>query len=130
MNKHTKINKLAGNDNVRTRVGSKGENLIFLISQPRSGSTLLQMILAGNHEIATTSEPWIALQPLFALHHERFQATYNAELARTATENFLRAIDVDKDYYRKQVAFFLSGIYNAALKKQGKKFFLDKTPRY
>jgi hypothetical protein len=34
---------------------------IFLLSLPRSGSTLAQRILAAHEGIATTSEPWILL---------------------------------------------------------------------
>jgi hypothetical protein len=104
--------------------------LIFLVSQPRAGSTLLQLMLAGSPEIATTAEPWIALHPLFALRDQGMQASFNADLARASLENFLEAIGADRDFYREQVAAFLSGFYSAAIQKQGKKFFLDKTPRY
>lgn len=43
--------------------GGEGENLIFLISQPRAGSTMLQKVLGSHPEIHTVSEPWVALPP-------------------------------------------------------------------
>jgi hypothetical protein len=39
---------------------------LFLLSLPRSGSTLAQRILAAHAGIATTSEPWILLPYLYA----------------------------------------------------------------
>src|SRR5919107_2181016 len=39
---------------------------LFLLSLPRSGSTLAQRILAAHGGIATTSEPWILLPYLYA----------------------------------------------------------------
>jgi len=47
-----------------------GKNLIFLISQPRSGSTLLQRVTGSHSEIQTESEPRIMLHPRYALKHE------------------------------------------------------------
>ena len=44
-----------------------GENLIFIISQPRSGSTLLQRMLSGNKDIKTSAETWLMLHPLYAV---------------------------------------------------------------
>jgi hypothetical protein len=38
---------------------------LFLLSLPRSGSTLAQRILAAHGGIATTSEPWILLPYLY-----------------------------------------------------------------
>ena len=59
--------------------GKQGENLIFIISQPRAGSTLLQRILGGHPEIHTAAEPWIMLHPLYALKSKGCSAEYNAE---------------------------------------------------
>ncbi|WP_189477523.1 sulfotransferase [Halioglobus pacificus] len=36
--------------------------LIFLISQPRSGSTLTQRLIATHEEVFTRSEPWLMLR--------------------------------------------------------------------
>lgn len=109
---------------------SYGENLIFLISQPRAGSTLLQLMLSGHPEIATTSEPWIALHPIYALRTSGIDTTYDSKLARLALSDFLKQSGVDECFYKKQVASFLLSFYKQAAESQKKKFFLDKTPHY
>ena len=109
---------------------SKGENFIFLISQPRSGSTLLQVLLSGNSEIATTSEPWIALHPIFALHDGAIDPQYGANLAKQALFDFLKESGVGIDFYKEQISSLLGALYNQAIRYQGRKYFLDKTPRY
>lgn len=111
-------------------IGEKGENLIFLVSQPRAGSTLLQLMLSGHPEVATTSEPWVALHPFFALRKEGLRAVYDARLSFKATEEFLRQAGVDEAFYKEQVGEFLVRLYNHAASHFGKRYFLDKTPRY
>ena len=108
----------------------EGGNLIFLISQPRAGSTLLQLMLTGNPEIATTSEPWISLHPFFALREIGVDSVYNSRLAHTALLDFLKESGVDISFYKSQIATLLITLYSQAMNHQGKKFFLDKTPRY
>lgn len=56
------------------------KNLIFLISLPRSGSTLTQKILGAHSAIYTRSEPWIMLNPLYSLKQEGIDAIYNKQL--------------------------------------------------
>ena len=111
-------------------IGDNGENLIFLISQPRSGSTLLQLMLSGSPEIATSSEPWIALHPIFALKKSGLDSVYGTNLAREALIDFLDRNGMNIDYYKKQISFLLSSLYNQALIHHKKQYFLDKTPRY
>ena len=111
-------------------IESLGNNLIFIISQPRSGSTLLQLMLSRNSEIATTSEPWIALHPIFALHDGAVDPNYDANQARNALLEFLKESGVDVRFYKQQIGIFLNNLYDQSRRHQGKKFFLDKTPRY
>ena len=54
------------------------KNLIFLISQPRAGSTLTQRILGSHQDIHTISEPWIMLHPFYALRDKGCQMEYSA----------------------------------------------------
>jgi hypothetical protein len=108
----------------------EGKNLIFLISQPRSGSTLLQLMLSGSPEIATTSEPWIALHPIFALHDGAIDTQYGANVAKRALLDFLKESGTGIGFYKEQISSLLCALYNQAIKHQGKRYFLDKTPRY
>jgi len=57
-----------------TSIGAQGENMIFLISQPRAGSTLSQRMLGSHPDIYTVSEPWLMLHPLYPLRSEGHQA--------------------------------------------------------
>lgn len=107
-----------------------GDNLIFIISQPRSGSTLLQLILSSHKDIVTTSESWIALHPVYALKEKGIAGEYNSVLARDALKDFLQQSGINEDYYKRCVASFLQSLYEQAIEKQGGRWFLDKTPRY
>ncbi len=109
---------------------SQGENIIFLISQPRAGSTLLQLMLSGHPDIATTSEPWIALHPFYALRKQGIETHYNSKWAQFALLDFLKQSGIDENFYKKQVGSFLLSFYEKSIEYQKKKYFLDKTPRY
>jgi len=104
--------------------------IIFLISQPRSGSTLLQLILANHPDILTYSETWIALHPIYALKRRGIKTIYQASVAADALAEFLKYMGRTDDYYKSKVKTFLHEIYNDALKQHKRKYFLDKTPRY
>ena len=106
------------------------ENLIFLISQPRAGSTLLQRILAGHPQIHTTAEPWIMLHPLYALKSAGLQADYDTNVARQAIGDFLATLHQGKTAYFSAVRQMGLYLYGQALKDNNKSYFLDKTPRY
>jgi glycosyltransferase involved in cell wall biosynthesis/DNA-binding SARP family transcriptional activator len=107
-----------------------GSNLIFLISQPRAGSTLLQRVLAGHPEIHTTAEPWIMLHPLYALKEDGIIADYRADLAQQGLIDFLGQIPEGIELYKTALRKFGSTLYNRVLESSEKRFFLDKTPRY
>ncbi len=104
---------------------STGANLMFLISQPRAGSTLLQKILGAHPDIHTVSEPWVALHPLFALRDKGISAFYSHTLSREATRDF-----VSESVYIEGVRLLLNHLYDSVLGPSGKSIFLDKTPRY
>ncbi|MFX1238961.1 MAG: sulfotransferase [Promethearchaeota archaeon] len=107
-----------------------GENLFFLISQPRAGSTLLQMMLFGNPEIATTSEPWIALYPIFSFKFDAPELPFSANRAKEALFDFLENSGLDLHYFKSHISAFLLNLYEQSTAYQKKKYFLDKTPRY
>jgi len=111
-------------------IGPHGENLIFLLSFPRAGSTLLQRILGGHPEIHTTAEPWLMLHPLYALRKTGWEAEYDARTARLGLEAFLDGIPEGRHAYFRMVADLTRRLYSEALAESGKQCFLDKTPRY
>jgi hypothetical protein len=108
---------------------------IFLFAPARSGSTLVQRILAANNEIATASEPHILLPLLYALktggeHQEHdIYGVYNHELLVRAVQDFCLSLPNGEADYLNQVRDFTLNLYQKAA--QGSpKFFLDKTPQY
>ena len=107
------------------------KNLIFLISQPRSGSTLTQKLLGTHSEIYTRSEPWIMLNPLYQLKKDGVYAEYNKLWEFAATEDFIVNLPKGgkKNYIKHLNTMYLS-LYNEYLKKEDRSYFLDKTPRY
>ena len=66
-----------------------GENLIFLISLPRSGSTMLQRVLVGHSEIESSAEPWLMLPLVYSRRENGITAEYGGDWARLATDEFL-----------------------------------------
>lgn len=107
-----------------------GESLIFLVSQPRAGSTLLQRIIAGHPRVQTSAEPWLMLHPAYALKAAGHEAEYGASLAHAALVDFLEFNGGGEAVYLDALRGLASTLYGAALRKGGKEIFLDKTPRY
>jgi len=108
-----------------------GDNsLIFLISQPRAGSTLLQRIIARHPAVHTVSEPWLMLHPMYALRDEGYQAEYQAFWARSALRTFLQGLPEGEEAYFEGIRRMFGYLYGRALEESGKQYFLDKTPRY
>lgn len=107
-----------------------GENLIFLISQPRSGSTLLQRILSSHQEIHTTGETWLLLHPIYAIKKHGHSAEYNSEWANFALTTFLNSIPNGEECYYEAIRNMALTLYNKSLESSNKFYFLDKTPRY
>lgn len=108
----------------------RGENLIFIISQPKAGSTLLQRILAGHPDIQTSAETWLMLHPTYGLRKRGITADYNANWAATGVREFLDHYANGSETYNEGVRSFAETIYGSVLEKHGKRLFLDKTPRY
>lgn len=104
----------------------KEENLIFIISQPRSGSTYLQNLLSNNAQVNTCSEPWLLLNYLNQL---------KPDLVRTNTDNYLGTHAL-KDYlennpklnYKRNFKNYVLSVYSPLAENY--KFVIDKTPRY
>jgi hypothetical protein len=106
------------------------ESLIFLISQPRAGSTLLQRILGSHPDVHTVAEPWLMLHPIYALRDRGCEAEYDAKKAQSALMNFLQILPEAEEAYLEGIRRMYGHLYRRALDESGKRYFLDKTPRY
>jgi hypothetical protein len=102
---------------------------LFLLSLPRSGSTLLQRILAAHPEVATAAEPWVLLPPLYARRTVGVRAEYSHRDLAMAVTGLVEAMPGGEADYHRAVAAFAAAVYGA-LSTDGTRYFLDKTPRY
>lgn len=108
-----------------------GDNLIFIISQPRSGSTLLQRVLGAHPDIQISAETWLMLHPVYAQRDSGIMTEYGAQLAAQGVREFLEFYtDGGNEIHDNAIREWARVLYGAALAKSGKKYFLDKTPRY
>jgi hypothetical protein len=102
--------------------------VLFLFSLPRSGSTLLQRLLAAQPEIATNSEGWLALPLLYALRPDGADAEYGHRAAAVAIEELCEQLPGGHAEYLEATRDFLLRLYGSAAGER--RYFLDKTPRY
>lgn len=103
----------------------KEENLIFIISQPRAGSTYLQNLLSNNIQTNTCSEPWILLNFANQIKPELFETKFDNKLTKGAFNNYLEKYKIDFKAAQKK---FLLNLYFPM--QNGFEFVIDKTPRY
>lgn len=102
---------------------------IFLLSLPRSGSTLVQRVLAAHPEVETVAEPWIFLPHAYALREEGVAAEYTHPIAARAVREFVGRLPGGESTYRQALAAFVQDLYERAAPGPGR-YFVDKTPRY
>jgi hypothetical protein len=108
----------------------RSEQLIFLVSQPRAGSTMLQRVLAGHPLVHTTAEPWLMLHPVYALRETGHEAEYGARTAYRALQDFLATMEGGQAHYLEALRHMGLHLYGTACEQAHKSHFLDKTPRY
>jgi sulfotransferase family protein len=102
---------------------------IFVLSLPRSGSTLLQRVLAAHEEISTTPEPWLLLPQFYAMRETGIFAEYGQIPCARAIREFAAGLPNGEHDYRDELRRFVLGLYRKASGGKGS-YFLDKTPRY
>ena len=99
-------------------------SLIFIISLPRSGSTLLQKILSSSRHVKTDPETWFLL-PLISWYSDvEIQTSYGFKDYRKAMNDFLDETKLKK--YKKMLNENITKIYT----ESDRKYYIDKTPRY
>lgn len=104
------------------------QNIIFLISLPRSGSTLLQRILASHPEIASTSESWLLLPQIYALKESVAFSEYSHTAASRAINDFTETLPGGRAKYLSNLRDFIIKTYYSA-SGNSTSFYLEKTPR-
>ena len=107
------------------------KNIVFLISQPRSGSSLLQQLLSSHPSIASLPEPWFMLPLVYTYKYPGTESDYNSRFANICLHDYLQRFDNGKELYKHYLKNLALKLYDLALADQeGAQYFLDKTPRY
>jgi len=113
-------------DVVQHGIADGGSNLVFLLSSPRAGSTLLSAILGRHSRILCPAEPWFLLS-LHSLYHGTCTgiAAYDQRLADIGLRELVR-----EDEFLSAARAFAASLYGSRLAATGRSVFVDKTPRY
>jgi len=104
--------------------------IIFIASQPRAGSTMVQKLLGSHSAIATCSEPWLMLPATDGLGDDPVITKYGGELAQQGLQTFIEQLPNGRATYIKALRRMYGYLYDQAACGAGKRVFLDKTPRY
>ena len=105
--------------------------LVFVVSSPRSGSTMLERMLEAHSQIAGGPEPHL-MTPMahLGLWDRVTRAPYDAEHTAHAIRTFADSLpEGETDYYRACRAY-ADTLYGKFLEATGKPVCLDKTPAY
>ena len=102
---------------------------IFLFSVSRSGSTLVQRVIAAHEGVATVSEPWLLLPHAYALRGEGVCAEYFHPLMVAAINDFCRQLPAGIEDYRQESREFALRLYEKAIDGRAR-YFVDKSPSY
>ncbi|NIZ63084.1 hypothetical protein DL239_19130 [Sedimentitalea sp. CY04] len=101
----------------------------FILSLPRSGSTLLQRKLLEHKEIATTDEPWILLPLLMSRQEHSVTGIHDQTVMVRALQDFTNQLPNGRADWDAAVRVFAEALYAKSAPAQ-ERYFLDKTPRY
>lgn len=109
-------------------ISHEAPQVVFLISLPRSGSTLLQKILAAHPKVASTGEPWILLPLAYIEQSKGVEAIYNHANAAKGVREMIGNLSEGRRTYIAHTRNFCMPIFKDLAR--GKPIFLDKDPRY
>ena len=104
------------------------DKLIFLISQPRSGSSLLQQLILNSNEISSTPEPWFMLNLIYTYKNNDITVSYNPNFAVINFKAYLQKTGDGLMEFKNSIKSMALSLYSKNSSKNH--FFLDKTPRY
>ena len=107
------------------------ERLLFILSPPRAGSTLLQRMLGSHAQIFTYPEPHL-ITPLAHLGYYDLvdKAPYDHINAAEAMKLFVSGLPHGEADYLDALRAYADTLYGRMLEPSGKRYFLDKTPAY
>lgn len=104
-------------------------NLIFLISQPRSGSSMLQQILLQNSDIVSFPEPWFMLPLIYTYKYPGSNVIYNLNFANINFMEYLGRYENGLEQFKQEIKKLALNLYELSSPGDSQ-YILDKTPRY
>ncbi|MFT3921976.1 MAG: sulfotransferase [Myxococcales bacterium] len=107
------------------------DRLLFVISPPRAGSTLLQQMLGSHAEIFTHPEPHL-ITPLAYLgyHGNVDKAPFDHINGAEAIRAYVGRLPGGEADYLDALRAYSDTMYGRMLAPSGRRYFLDKTPAY
>ncbi len=114
-----------------TQETSLEEQLVFIISPPRAGSTLLNRMLGSHEDVYAPEEPHL-LTPLAHLGYYEMvrEAPYDPSISQRGQRAFVEALPGGEADYLDALRAYTDTLYERALAPTGAKALLDKTPAY
>ena len=100
---------------------------IFIFALARSGTTLVQRIIAAHDGVATTSEPWLLLPHAYTFKTSGVFAEYPHATLVEAIEDFCAELPGGSAEYRRELHDYILRLYRLAAGEDAT-YFLDKSP--
>jgi len=107
------------------------DKLVFVISPPRAGSTLLQRMLGAHSQIFTHPEPHL-ITPIahLGIYGNVDKAPYDHINAAEAMRSFIEGLPRGEEDYLDALRAYADTLYGRMLATSDRSRFLDKTPAY
>jgi hypothetical protein len=104
-------------------------SLVFVISPPRAGSTLLQRMMGAHSEIFTHPEPHL-ITPIahLGVYGNVDKAPYDHINAAEAAKTFIEGLPGGEQDYIDALRAYTDTLYGRMLSTSESSYFLDKTP--
>jgi len=107
------------------------DRLLFVISPPRAGSTLLQQMLGSHAQIYTHPEPHLITPLAYLGYHDNVdKAPFDHINGAEAIRSYVAALPRGEDDYLDALRAYADTMYGRMLAPTGRRYFLDKTPAY
>jgi hypothetical protein len=107
------------------------DKLIFVVSPPRAGSTLLQRMLGSHSQVFTHPEPHLITPLAYLGFHDRVDAApYDHINSAEAIRQFVDGLPNGEEDYLDALRAYTDTMYGRMLATTDKSRFVDKTPAY
>ena len=113
--------------------GRGRRGVVFIVSQPRAGSTLLQTMLGGHPQVIAPGETWLMLPLAHAVcgSVRDVSAPYDGYLADHAISLFSQScLSHGVSEIQREIGAAAARIFDSVCARANAQFVVDKTPRY